>query len=716
MSFGREKRLLIAWLLMMGPLPLPFTLSIEWPALFLYEAFLIYFIQRVEQERPPMLPNWVLNILGLAYMPILFIDMRASFAVSRPMAALLHLIMFLGVVKLYALRHEKEKWLMVAAAFFLFIGSMASSTHVTVVLYLMGFTVLWLFVLARFAYLHMLALHQRGGDRSAAAEKTPQSPRLRIPLTAGALLIVLVAIPTFATLPRFRDPFLMGPGGSGSLVRSSGFSDSVDLSLTSSIRGNRAVALRLKYLNGAEPPDESLRIKGATFDVYEDRRWHRHLKRRPLLSPISGVFELTSDEPQDIEVEIFRDVLNSRSLPLPVEATAFELRTSGHLTVGLDLGGAVLLPRRPTVPVSYTVRIADQPRSAARLVGVETTPVSFDTALDQSGVTDRLRQLARDVMGEGSDEERIVRLEAHLLSSYSYTTTFVGREGLQPLEDFLFTYKSGHCELFASAMVILLRAEGIPARFATGFLGGELNPLEGYYIVRQENAHAWVEAYTEGSGWQVYDPTPPEGRPAAPSTSLLRFASQLYDYVNFRWDRYILTYGADDQRDFFERVREFVAGLWKQLGELLESDEKVEEYIPGIDTTGQAPARQRDLWLATKIPTLVAVSLFVIVTTLLFVWHRRRLPDASSAYRQLRRLLDRSGLLVTESLAPLELERRTHERFPSAGVATQRLTALYLRENFAEIPLSAAERAELKPSLATIRRGVREDQKRGKKR
>ena len=118
-------------------------------------------------------------------------------------------------------------------------------------------------------------------------------------------------------------------------------------------------------------------------------------------------------------------------------------------------------------------------------------------------------------MGQGTAAQRARRLESHLIDNYTYTLDFVGRSPDNPIEDFLFRYRSGQCEYFASSMVLMLRSQGIPARLVTGFLGGEYNPFEGYYIVRDNNAHAWVEAYLAGAGWRIFDPTPPAGRPAA---------------------------------------------------------------------------------------------------------------------------------------------------------------------------------------------------------
>jgi hypothetical protein len=386
--------------------------------------------------------------------------------------------------------------------------------------------------------------------------------------------------------------------------------------------------------------------------------------------------------------------------------------------VALDLGGAVYLPRTPGAPMSYKVRLAAEPRIAARLAEAGARSENPFTALDQRSVGEPLRALARQVMGEGSEEERIARLERHLLTEYAYTTTFIGREGEHPIEEFLFTHRSGHCELFASAMVLLLRAEGIPARFVAGFLGGELNRLEGYYVVRQENAHAWVEAYVEGSGWRVYDPTPPEGRPSQSEASLLTFFSQLYDYLYFRWDRYVLTFGVEDQEDLLAGVRDRLSGFWKRLTGLLgrESEEKPAAASPPVLGDEGGEVRQRDLWLVSKIPTAVAVALFLGALAVLFAWHRRRPLDAAGAYRRLRRLLGHAGVTVTESLAPLELERLAAARFPSAAGPARRLTELYLRESFAEVPLATGERAELLPALAALHRAVREDRKRERKR
>src|SRR4029077_15640101 len=114
-------------------------------------------------------------------------------------------------------------------------------------------------------------------------------------------------------------------------------------------------------------------------------------------------------------------------------------------------------------------------------------------------------------------------------------------------DDFLLSVHRGHCEYFAAGMVALMTALDVPARIVGGFYGGKLNPLTGYFIIRREDAHAWVEVY-DGNGWRTFDPTPASLRPGnAQSGLLVAYASAINDSINYFWDRYILTFGLADQ-------------------------------------------------------------------------------------------------------------------------------------------------------------------------
>src|SRR5262249_43810686 len=113
-----------------------------------------------------------------------------------------------------------------------------------------------------------------------------------------------------------------------------------------------------------------------------------------------------------------------------------------------------------------------------------------------------------------------------------------------------------HCEYFASSMAILLRAAGVPTRIVNGFLMGEYNPVGDDYIVRQSDAHSWVEVYIPGTGWREFDPTPPD--PNRKEVGLSTQVSHYLDAMELFWSSYVLTYDTGSQMQLFRSAQERV--------------------------------------------------------------------------------------------------------------------------------------------------------------
>ena len=154
--------------------------------------------------------------------------------------------------------------------------------------------------------------------------------------------------------------------------------------------------------------------------------------------------------------------------------------------------------------------------------------------------------------------------------------------GGDPVDAFLFTTRKGFCEHYASAFTTLMRAAGIPARVVTGYQGGARNSIGGYYTVRQSDAHAWSEVWLQGKGWVRIDPTAmvapnrieqnlqsalgaDEALPFALRRSSSRLFTQLearWDWVNSQWNRWVLAYGPELQKDFLSR---FGIEGWRDL-------------------------------------------------------------------------------------------------------------------------------------------------------
>jgi hypothetical protein len=257
-------------------------------------------------------------------------------------------------------------------------------------------------------------------------------------------------------------------------------------------------------------------------------------------------------------------------------------------------------------------------------------------------------------------------------------------------------------------MVLMLRSQGIPARLVTGFLGGEQNPFEGYFVVRESNAHAWVEAFVPGEGWRIFDPTPPGGRPTAEEGGAWMLARQAWDFVLFRWDRYVLTYGLYDQLRIFGSLRNAWQDFWKVFDRSSGSDEAPVAAAPAP----QAPAAVRSTY-PLRVPLWLGLAFALLAAGVYAGYLHLRPPlTATAAYRQLRRLLGRSGAPVPESVPPLRLRSEAAARYPAAAAPLGRVIDFYLRESFGGEPLLEEEREALKAALDQAEHGFRERRQR----
>ncbi len=176
----------------------------------------------------------------------------------------------------------------------------------------------------------------------------------------------------------------------------------------------------------------------------------------------------------------------------------------------------------------------------------------------------RIVELAQQVTSHAHGPfMKALALEEHLRTSYQYTLDLKRDERFEPLDDFLFVEKAGHCEYFASAMAIMLRAVGVPSRSVNGFLGGEWNSFGNYLAMRQGDAHNWVEAWIDGYGWVTFDPTP-LGPPAANDTGLVHRLRQMMDTVELSWFKYVIEYDLAKQVDIVASAQRWTHDLFDE--------------------------------------------------------------------------------------------------------------------------------------------------------
>jgi hypothetical protein len=172
----------------------------------------------------------------------------------------------------------------------------------------------------------------------------------------------------------------------------------------------------------------------------------------------------------------------------------------------------------------------------------------------------RIPELARAMTaGATTDLERARAIERRLRADYGYTLELPDHEVADPLAYFLFTRRKGHCEYFASAMTVMLRTAGIPARLATGFQSGVYNPITDFWLVRASDAHAWVEAWIPGRGWTTFDPTPPDLNRHG-STLLAKLGLYL-DAAGTFWQEWVVSYDISRQGTLADRLEQGARGL-----------------------------------------------------------------------------------------------------------------------------------------------------------
>lgn len=690
MSFGREKRLLLGLLALVAAVPLPFNEMVGWGTFGAFAVAVALFLHRAWLGEERWLPVWAANVAAIGYLPFFLLDMQAGMS-GVLVQPVLRLGLFAVAVKLFSLARERDKWHAVLGVFFLFLAAMATSVHVALTLYLLVFLGLGLLLLARFALLHLLAgFGWRGGEP------------VRVPLAgflaAVTVTTVVVAVPLFATLPRVGTPFLSGPGGGrapGGQLSLAGYSDQVTLDSIGRLRDNREVALRLDY-RGPGPSGE-VRLKGGTYERFRNGEWLPSPASPRSLRPSGGSLTLASGSVVD-EVTVVRMPIGARSLPLPVEGLKID-DLPRRLT--LDRGGSLSLPRPPRERLDYVVALGAGPVSTAE----EPEAGSGAATLDLAGMTPRMATLASTVAGTGPAAEKAERLERYLSDNYEYTLDLLGRPGGEAIDRFLFEDRRGHCEYFASALVLLLRTQGIHSRLVTGFLGAERNTLD-LWVVRQGNAHAWVEAWIPGEGWRVLDPTPPGGRPGAGGAAgLLSAVRNLYDAMVVQWDRYVLTYDGDDQGERVQAMVEWLTALWRRW---TEGDAPAPAAAPAADgsLSADAAAAGRAEGGPGALPLLV-IAAGLALLAVAASQRLRRPVDATRAYRRLRRRLAAAGVAVGEATGPLALARVAAADLAAAAGPAERIVGLYVKESFGGVALDDGERASLGQALAEIRRAVR---------
>jgi len=391
------------------------------------------------------------------------------------------------------------------------------------------------------------------------------------------------------------------------------------------------------------------------------------------LVPVSGRRGAPVSEADALAIDLLP--LGSRYVPYPLRGTALRFAESNFRGFG---GGQVerddvrnlRLLYEPDRTLRYTAFLAAAPEP-------DLAPGSRTDDRAAPG-SDVLRRVARDRtagIDAAADPEAAARALAEWLRGpdFAYSLEPVPPTP-SPVEAFLVERRRGHCQAFATAMALLLRELGVPTRFVTGFVGGEIGPFGQYVLVRGENVHAWVEAWCGAKGWVTFDPTPASGVPDMTRVSLLQRFRQVADGVEFFFDRFVLGFSQNDQVELIRRAREAVetvAGAARRTAEFLRG-------LVSSAGAGRAPGAL----VVAALGALLAAGLVLVLRRALPAFGARRLPPASAAYRKLQRTLTRRGARLTPAAAPAETLKAASSFGPAAKAPAEKIVLAYVRESF----------------------------------
>ena len=530
-----------------------------------------------------------------------------------------------------------------------------------------------------------------------------------------AMAVVLIAgivglgLPLFFFLPRVGGA---GFGGRGEGVSTStGFSDHVELGRFGTIQQDDAVVMRAR-LDGVTGEQTGLYWRGLALDHFDGHSWERS-------EPSQEIYARGDRELIPIELATSRESLISQTIYLEPLDTSVLFGLSRIVGIQTTLPGVFkdadgdISSKRPAERISYRI-FSDRsvPSVEALRADDQKYPDSVARFLELPHDLDgRVSELASQITaGKTGRYEKAKAIEQYLQTNFGYSLEVRGT-GSDPLADFLFNVRQGHCEYFATAMAIMLRTQGIATRVVNGFHQGDYNETADIYVVRQKNAHSWVEVYfPKEEAWVRFDPTPPADQvaPGFASGMTGQFNKWL-DALETYWIQYFVAYDNQEQRSLAKSVRSGFTGYQQGISSYFS---RLQTVI--IEWWAEARGDRGAARSGAAIGYALLYAAIAIVALLVFVWgvrevvkskvwrrvadlfHRRRPASIVEFYDRMLRILASKGFIREPHQTPLEFACAVG--MPEAVSVTKK----YNRVRFGEKDVSSSESDEIEYWLGEI--------------
>ncbi len=506
----------------------------------------------------------------------------------------------LAALKLFDLESPRDYIIFYSLVFFQILSAAATTISPLFFLIISVFIICAIWAMIIFNIQGEYETHYPGNSKLPPNLFPPSFFLATVALTVCSISITLLL---FFLIPRVGIGFFDTRTLTG--LKVSGFSEKITLGDFGPVKRDTTVVMRVELPGGALPESTLLYFRGQSLDKYADSGWEATIRKQTRLwkKPDNRYLVGQNRElgTKMIEQRIMLEPLDTDVIFAASIATIIEGRFP---TLWTNNSGSLYLPNIPYSRIEYTafslLTTTTGEQTEGRIDYLETTHVSRET----------IELAGQIIKGEKKNNiDKALKIERYLKQNYAYTLSPVSGSGATPLDDFLFSAREGYCEHFATAMVLLLRANGIPARIVTGFLEGEWNEYGNYYLIRQQDAHSWVEADIDGL-WTRFDPTPSVGLTGAVKTSTF---SMFLDSLKFKWRRYIIKYSLSDQ---FTVARSIETRTNRLIGSIKRLSKRLMEIFSG--------SRSISLKNSLKGRTLFIGAFLILAAAVLLTLKRRR--------------------------------------------------------------------------------------------
>jgi protein-glutamine gamma-glutamyltransferase len=693
-------------LVLTGFATLASTGGLDMPAIVMVIGALVVRGYLLAKRRQVVISDRWTTPLSIAYCVFFTAD---YFIISHGfLPATVHLALFGVVVRMFSLRRERDY---ITLAILASLMVLAAAVLTVDSVFLFCFAAFMMMAVATFVLMEM----RRSGHAASIQARHTSDPfehrklAFSMLLTSPALMLMILVggALVFFLLPRMSAGYL-GAYSFGTDF-SSGFSDHVQLGQIGQIQQSNAVVMHIQ-IDGDTVGGYDLHWRGVALADFDGHTWSNPREQFILQRRDDDSFAVPRLENIPLHsytaARLRESVIHYRVLMEPIGTNLFFLApwarsvSGDYRLLAGDTSGAVYdLDTAHAVSRYEADSDIAEPSGAELRTAGENYPGQIAGEYLRLPTTDaRVSQLATKITGSAHNEyDKAAVIENYLKTHYAYTLELPRTLVKDPIANFLFERRRGHCEYFASSMAVMLRTLGIPSRVVNGFRSDEFNDLTGNYVIRAKDAHSWVEAYFPGYGWQTFDPTP-AGNGGIPQ-GLERVGLYVDAMASF-WREWIVSYDSTHQYVLAQTAVTETRGLWEnarawasgKYAAMLKWAERGQERVE------TSPARWAFVGGGIILALLVVANLGRMARWLHEKWlqaHPERSPEQAAAmwYGRMARVLARRGMQKPAAETPQEFVNKiedTHLREPVA-----RFTDVYESARFG----NSADDAEKLPEL-----------------